>query len=256
MSIWKDHVEYILVEPAEPGNIGASARAIKTMGFGSLGIVNPPDISRGEARWFAHNAVEVLDNADIYGTLADAVRDKSLVVGTTRRTGRKRGLIVSPEQGAAMIYRAAKKNRVAIVFGREDRGLLNDEVGECAFLITIPASALQPSLNLSHAVMIISYELSKAPYRSRKGAGVTRERSLPSYGGDRPALVDQAELTALFDRVSRILVLLEYLPKGDEDLQAKIMLNLKRFIGRSGLTQWELKMLHGLCSAVERKWKE
>lgn len=247
---------FVLVEPKEPGNVGASARAIKNMGFRNLCVVNPPaSLTEGEGRWFARNAHDVLSSARIYESLAEAVADKAVVVGTTRRKGKRRGLIVPADEGASRLYRMASANKVAVLFGREARGLFNEEVEECGFMLSIPSSKAQPSLNLSHAVLIIAYELFLAEYGGGKaeagpGPYVVGPDSKPS-----PDLAGHGEIAELYDRISRSLELLEYIPRGDRNIQRKIMTNLKHFIGRAGLTEWELKMLYGLCHQIEKKIK-
>jgi TrmH family RNA methyltransferase len=246
MKHWKDNIHFILVEPKESGNIGASARAIKNMGFKNLCLVNPPSVITDEARWLACNAMDVLESAKTYDNLSGAIKDKSIVIGTTRRKGKRRGVILPVEEGMKRIFNIARDNKIAILFGREDRGLFNEEVEECGFLITIPTSKEQPSLNLAQAVLIVAYELSKAEYAEDKGQGAE---------GEGQKLVDHEDLTALYSRISEILRLLEYIPKGDRNLEKKIMQNLKHLIGRAGLTDWELKMLHGICSQVEKKIK-
>ncbi|MDP2156135.1 MAG: RNA methyltransferase, partial [Nitrospirota bacterium] len=136
MENWKDNVSFVLVEPKESGNIGASARAIKNMGFMNLCLVNPPSLLTDEARWFACNALDVLETAQSYPDLKSAIMDKAIVVGTSRRTGKRRGMILPVEQGAKNIIERAQSGKVAILFGREDKGLLNEEVDECGLLLT------------------------------------------------------------------------------------------------------------------------
>jgi len=240
---WRDGIYFVLVEPKEQGNIGSAARAIKNMGFGNLCLVRPQTPIEGEAAAFACNARDVLDSADVFDSVEDAVADKSLVVGTTRRMGRHRGLAFPAEEGCRRVFESSGGNRIAILFGRESRGLLNEEVEQCGFLINIPSSRLQPSLNLSHAVLLVAYELSKAEYASVGG---------PSASA---SLVPQREVGLLFDRVTSVLKLLEYIPRGDTDLEEKIMRNLRHFIGRAGLTRWELNMLHGVITQIERRLK-
>ncbi|NTU43557.1 MAG: RNA methyltransferase [Nitrospirales bacterium] len=238
MKNWKDNLSFVLVEPREPGNIGASARAMKNMGFRDLCVVNPPPFT-DEARWFARNAHDVLDSAVSFATLGDALRDRSVVVGATRRKGKNRGAFLSVEEGAKRIAELAQCNKVAILFGREDKGLLNEEVEECSLLLTIPTSDEQPSLNLGQAVLIVAYELSRVKYRESSSEEVRR-------------LVDHGDLVALYARISRALELLGYMPAGNRDLGKAIMQNLKHFIGRAGITEWEMQMLHGICSQVEK----
>ncbi|MDI6729190.1 MAG: RNA methyltransferase [Thermodesulfovibrionales bacterium] len=240
---WKDNIYFILVEPKESGNIGASARAIKNMGFKNLCLVNPPSVITDEARWFACNALDVLESAKTYDNLMSAIKDKTIVIGTTRRKGKRRGVILPVEEGMERIFNIACDNKIAILFGRENRGLFNEEVEECGFLITIPTSKEQPSLNLAQAVLIVAYELSKAEYKSQQ------------LRGEKRILVNHEELISLYKRVAETLRLLEYIPKGDRNLEKKIMQNLKHLIGRAGLMDWELKMLHGICSQIEKKIK-
>jgi TrmH family RNA methyltransferase len=243
MKNWKDNITFVLVEPAESGNIGASARALKNMGFKRLSLVNPSPIT-DEARWMAHNSLDIIKNAPVHETLDDAVNDKAIIVGATRRKGRRRGLIYNADEGAQRIRELAEANKVAILFGREDRGLYNEEIEECGFLISIPADAEHPSLNLAQAVLIVAYELFMADYRS----------SSKSAKGAEP-LISHEELTTLYGRISDTLKLLEYFPLGERDLEKKMMMNLKHFIGRAGITEWEMNMLHGICTRIERKLK-
>jgi TrmH family RNA methyltransferase len=252
MEDWKRNVYFVLVEPKEPGNIGASARAIKNMGFKKLCLVKPPDEMSEEGRWFARNAHDVLDAAEIHGSLEEAIRDKALVVGTTRRVGKRRGVIVPVERGATRVCDIAVNNKVAILFGREARGLYNDEVEECGFMLTIPSSTIQPSLNLAHAVLIIAYELSKY------GQGLVHPCSAigkKKYDNSllKDSLTAHGEVDALYARMSGVLELLQYIPRGDRNLRKNIIVNLKHFIGRAGLTEWELNMLNGICTQIEKK---
>ena len=252
MNDWKQNVYFVLVEPREQGNIGASARAIKNMGFNNLCLVKPPPEMPEEARWFARNAHDVLDSAKVHDSVEGAISDKAVVVGTTRRKGKNRGLILTAEKGAPGIHDLAAKNKVAILFGREARGLYNHEVNECNFIITIPCSKNQPSLNLSQAVLITAYELSKCGEDTVDSQSAARKKkfnnlSLPEH------LQTREDLAYLYKRISHVLELLEYFPRGERDIMQKIIFNLKRFLGRSGLTESELKMLLGLCTRIEKK---
>ena len=280
MENWKGNVFFVLVEPKESGNIGASARAMKNMGFQNLSMVKPPAQLTDEARWFACNALDVLESAQSYPDFKSAISDKAFVVGTSRRTGKRRGMILPLEQGARKIIERARSGKVAILFGREAKGLLNEEVDECGLLLTIPTSKEHRSLNLSQAVLIVAYELLKAGYADEKAKGEghgeaakgetdqTKGRRRRVRGGNqKPSprmfesgefgtqLVSYEEISALYNRMTETLKLLEYIPRGDRDLEAKIMQNLKHFIARSGLTDWELNMLHGILTQIEKKVK-
>jgi TrmH family RNA methyltransferase len=157
-------------------------------------------------------------------------------------------------KGCEYLFERAGENKVAILFGREDKGLLNEEVAGCGLLLNIPTSKEQRSLNLSQAVLIVAYELLKAENDRKQGLEIEGTIPPPLKQYAAPAvLVSQQELKALYARMTGALKLLEYLPRGDRDLEAKIMQNLKYFIGRAGLTDWEMNMLYGLCSQVEKK---
>ncbi len=242
MENWKDNIYFVLVEPIEPGNIGASARAIKNMGFKNLCLINPISVITKESMLFAYNAHDILESAKIYKNLSDALSDKSIIVGTTRRFGKTRGIIFPVDEGIKRISDSVQTNKVAILFGRENKGLFNEEADECGYLITIPTSDEHPSLNLAQAVLLIAYELSKAGDIYLK-KGCTDDKLFASH----------KELDFLLDRISHSLDLLGYIPKGDDNLKEKIMRNLKHFIARGGIAEWELNMLHGICTQIEKK---
>jgi TrmH family RNA methyltransferase len=252
MNNWKQNVYFMLVEPSEAGNIGASARGIKNMGFRNLCLVKPPPEMPKEAGWFAHNAEDILDSAAVYDSIEEALRDKTVVVGTTRRRGKNRGIIIPAPKAAAKIRDIAAKNKVAILFGRESRGLYNNEVEECGFMITIPSSKMQPSLNLSQAVMIISYELSKCGEASDYAQSGSRRKRFDNSILPKN-LEAHGDIAPLYERISSVLELLEYGQRGDRNIMKKSIANFKRFLGRSGLTEYELNMLMGLCSRIEKK---
>ena len=153
MKKWKDNIYFTLVEPTEPGNVGASCRAMKNMEFKNLSLVNPPVLTDEDAGRFAHNSIDVLTSAEIHSSMQDAIRDKHYVVGTSRRRGRRRGVYLPVDEGARRIRELAENHKVALLFGREDRGLYNEEIEECGFLMTVPANKEHPSLNLGQAVI-------------------------------------------------------------------------------------------------------
>jgi TrmH family RNA methyltransferase len=235
---WKDNVFFTLIEPQEPGNIGSSARAMQNMGFRNLALVNPVYFRTKEAKRMACQGYDLLKKAVVYARFDDAIHDKHLIVGTTRRLGTRRGMIVPLRDSIRKIISAAQKNRVAVLFGRERNGLTNREVNECGLLVTIPSDPDTPSLNLAQSVLLVAYELSQKSYKTAL-----------------PELVEQGKLPHLYERIESSLKLLEYIPRGDRDLEKKIMKNLKHLIGRYGLTEWELNMIYGICSQVERKIK-
>jgi tRNA/rRNA methyltransferase len=154
-------IYFILVTPAHAGNVGASARALKTMGFDSLHLVGADIHGEAEAVWRAHGAGELLTQAMTFQTISDATADCDLVVGTTaRRRGTGRAYHDPAQLREALASKGDCIERVAVLFGCEAHGLSNRELSFCDLLSTVPLAANYPSLNLSQAVMIYAYELS------------------------------------------------------------------------------------------------
>ncbi len=159
-----DRVCVVLVEVRNPLNIGAAARAMSNFGFGSLRVVKPYEAAFRGAR-SAVGASSVMAAAAEFGSVAEAVADCSLVVGTTA-AGPRRQLqhVLHPLPAAAALLRAhiAAEGRAAILFGSEKRGLSNHDLSHCDFLLHIPTQEEQPSMNLGQAVAVTLYELSRA----------------------------------------------------------------------------------------------
>ena len=182
----------------------------------------------------ACGARDVLESARVHATLEEALAKKSLVVGTTRRRGSRRGLILPLSEAALQIVRTAGKNRVAVLFGNEHNGLSNSEIAACGLLVTIPSHPGCASLNLAQSVMLTAYELSQVG------------RQAPS-----PPLADDREVRDLLATIRQTLAVLGYGRRGNRDLGADITVNIRRLFGRAGLTDWELGMIRGLCRRVE-----
>jgi TrmH family RNA methyltransferase len=239
---WKQNVSFVLVEPGEAGNIGAAARAMKNMGFANLRLVRPGAAIDEEARRMARHSLDVLEGAALFGDLDEALRDCALVVGTTRRKGGRRGVFLPVGEAARKVRAFAEENRVAVLFGGERRGLLNEEAERCGLLFEIPADRAQPSLNVAQAVLLAAYEIS--------GPHLGEEGEAPSG-----RLLTRGELERLGRRMGEVLEKLGYGSKGDWDLRRSIELNLGRVLQRAGLSPGEAETIYGLCSRVERKLK-
>lgn len=155
------HISFILVDPKVPENIGASARAIKTMGFNRLVLVRPGEYMDGPSRWLAHGATDILDNADVYDSLKEATAGMDIIIGTTARYRSTKGEYTDIRDiGSLLREKCAGNTNIALVFGSEESGLSNDDMSLCDITSTVSMAAPYPSLNLSQAVMIYAYTLS------------------------------------------------------------------------------------------------
>lgn len=152
---------FILVAPSVPENVGAAARAIKTMGFDQMRLVTPCDHLCDQAKWLAHASHEILENALIFDSLQSAVRDMDFVIGTTAKSRSVKKEYHLPSHLHKIINcKGSMIHKVGIVFGREESGLTNEELGLCDVASSVPLIAPYPSINLAQSVMIYAYELS------------------------------------------------------------------------------------------------
>ena len=227
-------VRVILVEPKNEENIGAVARVTKNFGFSDLYLVNPADIGK-KAFSVASHADDLLSACTIVGTVDDAIENTALVAGTTSQPGvsvtrHLRMPFFSPHELKNKIE--GKSGILSLLFGREDQGLLNDELMRCDFVVCIPTSSSYPVMNLSHAVAVVLYEL-------RDVGGAPGALSL--------ATVEDKE--RLFTHLRTFLDEIEY----REHKREKTMLMLRRILGRAELTQREVRTLRGVLNKAE--WK-
>ena len=150
-------VRIVLCRPSHPGNIGAAARAMKAMGLADLRLVAPEKFPAPEARWMATNAIDVLDQAKVHPSLAEAIRDCAAAFALSARPREWSTQVLDARAAAARA--AVLDGPVAFVFGNEQAGLTNEEMLACQYLVHIPASPEFSSLNLAQAVQVVSYEL-------------------------------------------------------------------------------------------------
>ncbi|MFS7380769.1 tRNA/rRNA methyltransferase [Rahnella inusitata] len=220
----------ILVSPARPENVGAAARAMKTMGFASLRIVDSEAHLKPEAGWVAHGSQEILQNARHFATLADALVDIDFTVATTARSRARFHYYCTPSQLLTQLEEKSHwVNHAALVFGREDSGLTNEELELADILTGVPMVADYPSLNLGQAVMVFCYQLS----------------SLNQVAAVRPENAEAGQLNALRSRVGRLLQNV-----GAEDDQ-KLADWVQQRLGL--LEQRDAAMLHTLLHDIEKK---
>ena len=237
-----DSVAVVLSHPSHPGNVGAAARAMKTMGLADLRVVRPRRALDAEARALAAGGADVLESSRRFETLAEALADCALAVGFSAR-GRDLSLPADTVREAApALVAATREGRVALVFGNETSGLSNEELGHCQRLATIPASSHYPSLNLAAAVQIACYELALAA-----GTSVADARDAASK---EPAT--GADLEAFFRHLEASVIESGYL---DPARPGRLVERMRRLFARARLERPEVKLLRGMLEAFERKMR-
>ena len=231
-----------MVEPSHPGNIGAAARAAKTMCIENLVLVNPAEFPSGQARARATGALDVLERAELYDTLNDAISDCTFVVGSSAR---QRGLQcpeIAPSELGEKVWQEVASGNVAIVFGRESSGLSNKELDQCHYLTTIPSNWEFSSLNIASAVQVICYEIYKA-YLAKTN---TRAEAIDE---NQDILATAEELEHLLVHMKQVLEEIEFFDPKQPKL---LMRRLRQLYSRARLTQVETNILRGILSATQK----
>jgi tRNA/rRNA methyltransferase len=220
-------IAFILVEPATPENIGSAARAIKTMGFPRLILVRPCNHLSNPARWLAHASNDILESAQVFDSFKTAITGFDFIIGTTAK---KRSVKNDYFQLEGLPQLLKEKGhtvtKVAVVFGREESGLTNEELKQCHLVTTVPLKTTYPSLNLAQAVMLYAYELAKINYSE---IPATPEINTNSFA-------------ALHQKVSSILL----------DAGFKENTNIfPRFLERLNfLSEDDIHLLHSYCNKI------
>ena len=225
----------VLVEPSHPGNIGAVARAMKTMGHLKLRLVNPKQFPHETANIRASGAIDVLENAICYDSLQDAIADCNLVLGTSNRPRTLNWPVYNPSEAAAKVKTAAQ---CAIVFGRESTGLLNNEINLCNGQITIPTYNKYQSLNLSHAVQIITYAMASNT--------LLPDKKTYEYASNQESAYLKEHLIKTLPKLKHF-----HMPNPEHTINRLFCL-----INRSQPSKNELNLLRGILSAVDKIVKE
>jgi tRNA/rRNA methyltransferase len=220
----------VLVAPARAENVGAAARAMKTMGFTSLRIVDSEAHLQPAARWVAHGAGDILDAVQTFSTLEQALADVDFTVATTARSRARFHYYCTPQQLTEQLEeRQQWVHQAALVFGREDSGLTNEELELADLLTGVPMVADYPSLNLGQAVMVYCYQLAQ----------------LMAVGAPQEPQADAGQLQALRQRADRLLQTLDV--AGDQKLRDWLHQRL------GVLQQRDTVMLHTLLHDIEKK---
>ncbi len=256
------NVRIVLVAPTHPGNIGAVARAMRTMGLRDLRLVSPRRFPSAEATERAAGAFDVLDRARVDGDLSEALADCEWAVAATARPRRLEWVRLDPAQAGRELARRAASGPVAAVFGRESAGLSNDEIDRCQAVLRIPTAPDFRSLNIAAAVQIVAYEIARAAAAEATatgGGGGPRDRARGPHdaekeagdGGEenRPEGVTAADLERLFAHLESALVDIGYL---DPERPRLLMRRLRRLFVRADIDRAELSILRGILTAAQQ----
>lgn len=233
-------VRIVLVQTSHPGNIGAAARAMKTMGLSDLALVAPRTFPSDEAVARASGADDVLRNASIYGNLGDAIADCAYVVGASARLRSVPCPVTDPRTCAALVWQRLEHGRAAIVMGPEQSGLTNEDLALCQHLVHIPTTKEYGSLNVAMALQVLCYELRMSGLGRR--TQVEEKREAP--------LATAAELEGFHDHLERVL---EDAGFFDPNHPKRLKLKLRRLFHRAELDQNEINILRGALSALDSK---
>ncbi len=227
-----DNIAIVLMEPKYPENIGAAARCAMNMGISRLIVVRneAPDQEK-MLKMATHKAAHLIENLKQYTNLEDALAPFSHVVGTTARQGRKRRIENSPRFMMDTLLPLLEKNRVALLFGPEHRGLTNEDLKYCQTTVTIPTADFS-SLNLAQAVAVLCYELFWSVTYSGKISGST------------PKLASSRELEGMYLHVEKLLNTIGFLRTDDSSYWLR---NIRQFLGRVGLRAKEARIIRGFC---------
>jgi tRNA/rRNA methyltransferase len=229
------NITIVLNKPKYPGNVGSVARCANNMGIKNISVVGNRDISVEEMKQMStHFAAESVDLIQHFDHLDEAVAKFSYVVGTTSRRGSGRGPVVSPREMAERLIDISQNNKIALLFGPEDMGLSNEDVRLCHLLVTIPTSKNLKSINLSHAVMILCYEIFTA-----------HGEPLEVFT---PRVAESAELEGMYEQMKALLLKIGFLNTENPDYW---MMHIRRFLSRTNLLSKEVKIMRGICRQMD-----
>ncbi|WP_421322136.1 tRNA/rRNA methyltransferase [Aeromonas veronii] len=227
---------FVLVAPARPANVGAAARAMKTMGFDAMRLVASRVHEEEEASWVAHGAQEILAHAEAFETLPEALADMDLVIATTARERGRYQHYLTPGEIREQIRSKPSLNKVAIVFGCEESGLSNEQLAEVDLISYLPLKVSYPSLNLGQAIMLYAYEMSQLMDELNADGATAVAENFDNAGQVRVLKSKTAELLG------------ELGVSQDEKLHQWVMDRVPM------LPQRDLNMLHLLCKDLARRF--
>ncbi len=229
-----ENIAIVLHRPQIPENIGAAARAMRNMGLRRLIVVAPENFDLSRVRMMAtHGGQEIVEAMARCDDLPEALGPFNFVACTTARLGGQRRTVLSPADLAENLIPLSRENRIAIVFGPEDRGLSNEDIRYSHYLVNIPTAEFS-SLNLAQAVMVVCYELFKA-----------RTLKKPAFV---PRLANRFELDAMYAQLADVLVRISYINTENPEYWVN---NLRRFFNRYPLRAKEVAIIRGVCRQID-----
>src|ERR1700761_3450742 len=229
-------VRIVLIDPSHPGNIGSVARAMKNMALADLVLVRPRSFPHSEANALAAGADDVLSNARVVETVAEAVGDCAFIAGTTSRPRSYHWEFTTPRDVSARIVALPEENRCALLFGSERYGLGTEDLDYCNVLVRIPANPDYCSLNLAMSVQLLSYESFMA--REQPQSHMQLEMPLATSG----------EVEHFYAHLNKVLNEIDF-----EDRTGYLMQRLRRLFNRAQLDQNEMNIMRGILSAVQKR---
>jgi len=237
-----DNIRIVLVNPSHPGNIGSVARAMKNMGLTRLFLVAPRAYPDKKAVERAASAADILDAAAVVPTLDAAIGDCQFVVGTSARERRIPWPLLDARQCAKRIVDSSAREQVAVLFGREDRGLTNEELQVCNLHLHIPTSQAYSSLNLAMAVQIVAYELHMLVESVDSSVTECDHWDAPFASRD--------DMERFFTHLEETLVDIEFL---DPRAPRQLMSRLRRLYNRVRLDEMELSIMRGILTETQKR---
>ena len=237
-------VKIILIETSNSGNIGSTLRAMKTMAFSNLCLVNPKDFPSEQVETLAANAKDLIKDIEVVETLDEALEGLNFVIGTSSRTRKVPWPNEALDQVSSKIISESNNGKnIGIIFGREDRGLTNEELQRCNLHVHIPANEAYPVLNIAMAVQVVCYQLYIDSHKNK-----IADKS--SYW-DVP-LAESNHVERLIEHFIKVAAELEVFNKGNP---RQIGARIKRMFTRIGLDEMEVNFFRGFLGAVEKKLK-
>ena len=241
-----DKIQIVMVNTTHSGNIGAAARAMKNMGLSRLTLVDPIAAVDEEAIQRSSRAEDILHNVRIVATLEEAIADCGLVIGTSARSRHIPWPLMNPRQAAAKAAEMIPAgNDVALVFGRESRGLTNEELHLCHAHVHIPTNPDFSSLNVAQAIQVLCYELRMAMVTEE----TEEEEGQWGVPWDYP-LATHGELEGLFQHMEKTLIDIGFL---DPNTPKQLMPRLRRLFQRSAPDKTEVNILRGMLAMIQKK---